>query len=235
MERSVQPNVKILFFDMEFANGQVPGSIYSFGYTVTDGDFRVLVPPTDILIDPCSTWNGYVEENILAYPKEEVESSPTFIQRYTELSALFADVDIAVGFSVSNDNRALRKACERDGLPPLSYTYFDVERLCRMLEEHKDAHGLRGYYTAWCGEEPKNSHRSDGDALATMGLLQAVCRAKHVTAEMMIKAYPECVGETNAPVKKASPKKRRRRPRQKRRTERGAAVKGSGLLLKSEG
>ena len=30
--------MKILYFDMEFANGQVPGSIYSIGYVVTDED-----------------------------------------------------------------------------------------------------------------------------------------------------------------------------------------------------
>ncbi len=227
--------MKMLFFDMEFANGQVPGSIYSFGYTVTDGDFRVLVPPTDLLIDPCSSWNGYVEENILAYPKEEVEASPTFIQRYAQLSELFSGVDIAIGFSVSNDNRALRKACERDGLTPLTYRHFDVERLCRMMEEHKEAHGLRGYYTAWCGEEPKNSHRSDGDALATMGLFRALCQAKHVTAEMMIEAYPECMGEANVPIKKATPRKRRRRPRGKKHAGRDTSIQASGSHLKSEG
>ena len=33
---------------MEFANGKVPGSIYSIGYLVTDGDFEILVPPTDL-------------------------------------------------------------------------------------------------------------------------------------------------------------------------------------------
>ena len=72
-------SMKILFFDMEFANGRVKGSIYSIGYTVTDEDFQTLVPPTDILIDPDSAWNSYVEENILAYPKELVESSQNFL------------------------------------------------------------------------------------------------------------------------------------------------------------
>ena len=29
--------MKIVFFDMEFANGKVPGSIYSFGFTLLVG------------------------------------------------------------------------------------------------------------------------------------------------------------------------------------------------------
>ena len=70
--------MRFLFFDMEFANGQVPGSIYSFGYLVTDEEFEVLEEGTDILINPECTGNEYVEQNILAYPKEEVEAAPAF-------------------------------------------------------------------------------------------------------------------------------------------------------------
>ena len=205
--------MKLLFFDMEFADGKVPGSVYSFGYTVTDEEFNVLVPPTDLLINPESTWNEYVEKNILAYPREEVDASPNFAARYEELKALFEDVELAVGFSLSNDIRALRKDCERYGLPMIEFASFDTERLCRMLEEHKGAHGLGGYVQAWCGEEPDHRHRSDGDAYATMLLFRAICNAKHVTADMMALAYPECAGaqkEDEKPPKKKGSKKKKR-------------------------
>ena len=202
--------MKLLFFDMEFADGKVPGSVYSFGYTVTDEEFNLLVPPTDLLINPESTWNEYVEKNILAYPKEAVEAAPNFAARYEELKALFEDADLAVGFSVGNDIRALRKDCERYGLPMIEFASFDTERLCRMMEEHKKSHGLGGYVQAWCGEEPDHRHRSDGDAHATMLLLRAICNAKHVTADMMALAYPECAGAQREPEKKP-PKSGRRR------------------------
>ena len=201
--------MKLLFFDMEFADGKVPGSIYSFGYMMTDDAFEILVPPTDLLINPESTWNEYVEKNILAYPKEEVEASPSFAARYGELKALFEEADLAVGFSLSNDLRALRKDCERYGLPAIEFSTFDTERLCRLMEEHQDAHGLGGYVQAWCGVEPDHRHRSDGDALATMMLFRAICNAKHVTPEMMVLAYPECSGEHKEQPKK-KPKKGRR-------------------------
>lgn len=216
--------MKLLFFDMEFANGQVPGSIYSFGYLVTDEEFEVLDEGMDILINPECAWNEYVEQNILAYPKEEVEAASAFPSHYAFLRELFEGVDMAVGFSVSNDNRALKKDCERYGLEAFPYKHFDVEKLCRMQEEHKDAHGLAGYYTAWCGETPDHQHRSDGDALATMELLRAVCRAKHVTAEMMTIAYPECCGDALTPpkaTKKQSDKKSGNKKRRRGPTRRG--------------
>ena len=191
---------------MEFADGKVPGSIYSFGYLITNEDFEILTPPTDVLINPESTWNEYVEQNILAYPKDEVEASPNFLQCYERFKALFEETDLAVGFALNNDIRALRKDCERYGLPMLPFESFDTERLCRMMEEHKDAHGLGGYVRAWCGEDPDHRHRSDGDAYATMMLFRAICKAKHVTPEMMVLAYPECLGTFKEPVKKASKK-----------------------------
>lgn len=218
--------MKLLFFDMEFADGRVPGSIYSFGYTVTDEEFGILTPPTDLLIHPESTWNEYVEKNILAYPKEEVEASPSFAQRYEEIKRIFEEVDLAVGFSVGNDLRALRKDCERYGLPVWSAEVLDTERLCRMLEEHKDAHGLAGYVRAWCGEEPDHQHRSDGDALATMMLLRAVCETKHVTPEMLWIAFPECRSNCRSAEKETAKKKSSRRgyrPRKKRSRGKGEA------------
>ena len=56
----------------------------------------------------------------------------------------------------------------------------------------------------------------DGDAVATMELLKKMCEVNHVTAEMMVIAYPECVGESLQPAKpqeKKSKKPRRRRGR----------------------
>ena len=69
----------------------------------------------------------------------------------------------------------IRRACERYGLKPLEFDCLDMERVCKTYQDHPDAHGLSGYVRAYCGEEPKNQHRSDGDAYATMMLLRAIC------------------------------------------------------------
>jgi DNA polymerase III epsilon subunit-like protein len=200
-------DIRILYFDMEFANGQVPGSIYSIGYLVTDERFRTKKPCVDVLINPECRWNNYVERKILAYPKSEVEAAPAFPAHYKKLKKLFSRVDIAVGFAVSNDVSALNRDCARYGLEPIAYRWFDVERLCKKQEEHRDAHGLAGCYRAWCGGKPHDhSHRSDGDAYATMRVMEEICRASHVTADMLFEAYPDCAGDS-VPASKRPPKK----------------------------
>lgn len=199
--------IRILYFDMEFANGQVPGSIYSIGYLVTDERFRQKKPSVDVLVNPECRWNNYVERKILAYPKSEVEAAPAFPKHYKKLKKLFARADIAVGFAVSNDVSALNRACARYGLEPLFYRWFDIERLCKLQDEHSDARGLAGCYRAWCGGKPHDhQHRSDGDAYATMRVMEEICRASHVTADMLFEAYPDCAGNSLPAPKKARKK-----------------------------
>ena len=83
---------------------------------------------------------------------------------------------------------------------PIEFRTLDMEKLCRRLDEHREAHGLAGCVAAWCGEIPKNQHRSDGDAYATMMLLREICRAKRVTPDMLLMAYPECCGMSVIPT-----------------------------------
>ncbi len=233
--------LKLLFFDMEFANGKIPGSVFSFGYVITDEEFNILSGPADICINPDCEWNEYVAKNILAYPMEIIEASPLFPDRYEEIKSLFNEADVAVGFSVSNDVSALRRVCERYALSPILYRWFDMEKLCRIADKHREAHGLAGCVTAWCGQAPENQHRSDGDALATMHLMHAVCRDAHVDAEMLMIAYPECAGDTavqNQPKKpknkqtsskisqKDGQKRRRPRHRKKKNAEAKASTEG---------
>ena len=201
---------------MEFANGKVAGSVYSFGYLITDEHFSVLVPPTDLLIDPECEWNEYVQTNILAYPMETVAQAPAFPSVYGQLATLFSSVDFAVGFSIGNDIRALRADCRRYGLPCPDFRWFDVEKLCKRVEAHRDAHGLEGCFKAWCQDTPvpENRHRSDVDADMTARLLRAVCESMHAGAEMIRLAYPEC-GGTTADAEKPREKKPRSRGRRR--------------------
>lgn len=208
--------MKILYFDMEFANGQVPGSIYSMGYLMTDENFKILIPPTDLLIAPDCVWNEYVEHKILAYPKEEVESAPLFSSVYDQIKGLFDEAEIAVGFAAGNDTRELRRDCDRYGLPQIQFPYLDLEPLCKSDGKYRFAHGLAGYVKAYCGFDPEHQHRSDGDAYATMQLFRALCRDKHATPDMMVAAYPECCGEA-VPVVREKKKSNRSKSFHRRR------------------
>lgn len=201
--------MKILFFDLEFADSRVPGSIYSMGYVVTDESLLPLEEARDLLINPATGWHEYVKEHILAYPVEEVEAAPCFDERYGEISRLFSEADLVVGFAIGNDNHALRKACERYGLPMPVYRWLDMERLCRQLPRHRDARGLAGCVRAWCGFDPDHRHRSDGDAEATRMLFARIAAYLHATPEMFPIAYPDCAGNTGEQKKKKSSSRRR--------------------------
>lgn len=181
--------MKILFFDMEFANGKIAGSVYSFGYVRTDRNFRLTEPQTDLLINPDCEWNDYVQRHILAYPMATVKQAALFPAYYKRLKKLLCRSDLIVGFAVTNDTTALRKACERYGLKPLAFRCLDLERVCRSLRDYPQAHGLDGYVRAYTGIEPENRHRSDGDAYTTMMLLRAICQKHGVDAKDVSKIY----------------------------------------------
>ena len=183
--------MKILFFDMEFANGKVPGSVYSLGYVMTNEKFELTEPQTDLLINPDCEWNNYVKTHILAYPFNTVMSASLFPAYYRRIKKLMCKADLVVGFAVKNDTTALKKACERYGLKPLSFACLDMERLCVRFKDHPEAHGLDGWVRAYCNVVPENRHRSDGDAYATMLLLKELCRLHQISPKDLKKLYPD--------------------------------------------
>lgn len=214
--------MKILFFDMEFANGKIPGSVYSFGYVRTNRKFRLTDPQTDLLMNPDCQWNDYVRRNILAYPMSTVKQAALFPAYYKRLKKLLCRSDLVVGFAVKNDTTALRKACERYGLKPLSFRCLDLERVCRSLRDYPQAHGLDGYVRAYTGIEPANRHRSDGDAYATMMLLKAICEKHGVDAKDVTKIYASAFLDS-LPKESQEPKSRKRPNAKKAEPEKGAS------------
>lgn len=195
--------MKILFFDMEFANGKIPGSVYSLGYVLTDEKFKLIEPQTDLLMNPECDWNAYVRAHILAYPMKTVEASSPFPAYYRRIRRLVRKADLVVGFAVKNDTVALEKACERYRLKPLVFSCLDLENLCKKLRDYPEAHGLDGLVQAYCGIQPEHRHRSDGDAYATMLLFREICRRRQISPKNMKKLYAEHFVESIRP--KAEP------------------------------
>ncbi len=200
--------MKIVFFDMEFANGKIPGSVYSLGYVQTNDRFELTEPQTDLLMNPDCEWNAYVRSHILAYSMSTVQAASLFPAYYKRLKKLLCRADLVVGFAVKNDTTALEKACERYGLKPLDFQCLDMERLCKSLKDYPQAHGLAGYVRAYCGIEPDHQHRSDGDAYATMMLLREICKRRGISPKKIKKEFASCVFPSLTPTpKKAKEKK----------------------------
>ena len=201
--------MKIVFFDMEFANGKIPGSVYSLGYVQTNHQFKLTQPQTDLLMNPDCEWNNYVRTHILAYPMRTVRSAALFPSYYKRLKTLLCHADLVVGFAVKNDTNALRAACQRYDLKPLSFRCLDLERLCKALGDYPQAHGLSGYVRAYCGMEPENQHRSDGDAYATMLLLKAICEKHNISPKQIKSLFASHIVDALPPTQPTKRKKQR--------------------------
>ena len=201
--------MKIVFFDMEFANGKIPGSVYSLGYVQTNERFELTGPQTDLLMNPECEWNAYVRSNILAYPMETVRAASLFPAYYRRIRRLLRRADLVVGFAVKNDTNALAKACGRYELKPICFACLDMERMCKAFRDYPDAHGLNGLVRAYCGIQPDHRHRSDGDAYATMLLLREICRRRQISPRQLKKRYPEffVLSVSPQPPKQAKPAK----------------------------
>ena len=206
--------MNILFFDMEFANGKIPGSVFSFGYVRTNGKFKLTEPQTDLLMNPECEWNEYVKHRILAYPMHLVKEASTFPGYYKRICKLFRRADLVVGFAVSNDTAALRKDCERYGLKPPVFPCLDLERVCKKLPLHREARGLGGCVEAWCKFIPENQHRSDGDAYATMLLLKAVCEQTETKPKALKKKFSDCMILSVPPQNTSSAESKREEAKQ---------------------
>lgn len=211
-----EEDMKIVFFDMEFANGKIPGSVYSLGYVQTNGRFELTEPQTDLLMNPDCEWNAYVRSHILAYSMSTVKAASLFPSYYKRLKKLLCHADLVVGFAVKNDTTVLEKACERYGLKPLDFQCLDMERLCKSLKDYPQAHGLAGYVRAYCGVDPDHQHRSDGDAYATMMLLREICKRRGIPTKRIKKEFAAYLLPSIAPT----PKKIRHK--QEAETEDGA-------------
>ncbi len=205
--------MKIVFFDMEFANGKIPGSVYSLGYVQTNQAFKLTEPQTDLLMNPDCPWNDYVRSHILAYPMRVVREASLFPAYYKRIKRLLCKADLVVGFSVKNDTTALYRACQRYDLKPLQFSCLDMERLCKALKDHPEAHGLSGFVRAYCGINPDNQHRSDGDAYATMLLLKEICRLHEINPKKIKKEWAQFFVASGTPEE---PKSEKKKPRGKK-------------------
>ena len=72
------------------------------------------------------------------------------------------------------------------GSSPLLFDASTWKSSAAHWETIRKPHGLSGYVRAYCGIEPENQHRSDGDAYATMLLLREICQ-KHSISPKQIK------------------------------------------------
>ena len=137
--------MKYLFFDIEGACPKL-STIATFGYALTDESFNVLARE-DILMNPASRYDWYVVKNLLSYTKAELAKQPKFDAHYDKLKSLLEDGEtIVCGYSIVNDLKYLNSECKRYSLPPLRFSFLDVQTLADKYFESKNQIGIERAY-----------------------------------------------------------------------------------------
>ncbi len=190
--------MRYVFFDIECANCfDGKGKICSFGYVITDTQFKVL-QKEDWIINPRARFylaaRKKGEDIVLAYSKSQFRHAPSFPHFYEAIRDLLCAPDqIVVGHAVSNDVKFICDECERYELPHFSYEFFDSQKIFCQFKRIKNQVALDKILAKF-GLEPSILHKSDDDALMTMWATRELCRVHHMDLPTLIAHYPTCGG-----------------------------------------
>ena len=191
--------MKYLFFDIECADGG-KATICSFGYVIADMDFKI-IKREDIIMNPEGhfflTGRAGRPDVQLAYPKETFFRSPKFPKFHSKLKALLENEEYyIVGHSIGDDVTYLNKACERYGLEPFKFSYFDTQRMYREIKGDRKSISLERAVEAYEVSANFRYHQSVEDARATMFLLKALLEKADKPFEDYRNSTDRCTGST---------------------------------------
>jgi len=191
--------MKYLSIDIECADGG-KGTICSFGYVIADENFNVL-KKEDIIINPQGRFNLIDREGkkdvILAYPEEVFLKAPPFYRIYTKIRELLEKEEhYVIGHAIANDIGYLNKACRRYKLEPLTFGYFDTQRMYREFSENRNRVSLESAFLNLNCNEIITFHKSVDDAMATLCILKALLQKNKIEFKAYIAENNKCTGKT---------------------------------------
>lgn len=193
--------MKYLFFDCECANCyHHEGKICSFGYVVSDENFKVL-EQADIVINPDAPFDPHVlgvgERSInLAYTPLRFAHAPKFDAVFAKISGLLGDPDTQVfGYAIENDLGFLLSECRRYSLTLPEFAYFDIQDYARLEGKWERSPSLEdALKSLQVPYDAYAEHQSDDDAAMSMLLLKGLLSADSLSMAAAQKAYPQCAG-----------------------------------------
>lgn len=191
--------MKYLFIDIECANNyDNEGKVCEFGYVVSDENFNI-VSKEYFLINPDCTYDWYVVKKLLAFKKEDYNSSHKYPYYYPAIKTLLEDGNtIVFGHTIATDIKYLNDESRRYNLPFVSCRFYDVGYIYNTFTGN-DSHNQYGV-SRICKElnieENFREHKSDDDAYAVLLILKKLCSLKKCNPSNLIAGYPLCSGET---------------------------------------
>jgi len=179
--------MKYLSFDIECCDGK---HICEFGYVLIDEQFNVLERDC-ITINPGYKFKltGRDKESdiSLAFPEEVYYNSPNFDFYYDRIKSILTTPDCQiVGFSLSNDAGFLATAYELYGKEPISFTYYDFQKLYQGYTKAKN-HTSVERFVAELQIPNITLHKSDDDSWAVIRALQIISEKEQLSLPETLK------------------------------------------------
>lgn len=181
---------KYLFFDIESIDKRSK-YICTFGYVLTDENFKIL-RKEDILINPdVIEYDWYVLKNMFYYTKEASLASPTFEIVFDKINKLIESEDIVVmGYAIVNDLDYLRNDYDRLGYDTNKLYGYDIQLFYK--QHNLQINGMKLFNLAksfGIDVSKYNEHKSDDDAEVSMLIAKYYCESMGLTIEEFIKKY----------------------------------------------
>ena len=177
--------MKILSYDIESTTGNHrDGSMCTFGYCIADKDFNIL-EQKDIVMRPYT--RRYEGKIPLHYEKSFIKSQQPFPHFYKEISSLFNENYLIIGFSVSNDVDFLNNACDVYKLNRIDYEFLDVQLLYKTVYNKPNLSGLSSIAIELGIDYLP--HRSDEDARVTLLTLKHIVNDLSMSLIEILRKY----------------------------------------------
>lgn len=194
--------MKYLSFDIECCDGH---HICEFGYVLIDEQFNILERDC-ITIDPGYKFklSGREHESDiqLAFPEEVYYASPKFDFYYDRIKALLTTPDCQIiGFSLANDTGFLATAYELYEKEPISFTYYDFQKLYQGYTKAKNRTSVEGFVKE-LEIDDIHLHKSDDDSYAVIKALQIIGEREKLTLPETLKMLKKANNNYRAEVAK---------------------------------
>ena len=123
----------------------------------------------------------------LAFPEEVYYNSPKFDFYYDRIKTILTTPDCQIiGFSLSNDAGFLATAYELYGKEPISFTYYDFQKLYQGYTKAKNRTSVEGFVEEL--QIPNITlHKSDDDSWAVIRALQIIGERENLTLPETLK------------------------------------------------
>ena len=180
--------MRFVFFDVECANCyENKAKICSFGYVVTDENFKIL-KKEDILIDPNSEFQPFVLKYVIHYKEEDFLDKPTFKEVYPFIKELLTNKDhMCFGFDVGNDLRFLNGEYKRYELEPINVKAYDIQHIHKLIKQLQTPESLsKAAMSMDIDFESIELHNSKDDSYLTMLVAKELEKISEVSLSNLV-------------------------------------------------